>query len=251
MAKVSENVEIQEDGRKRNRGAPSLRQKQILNLTTAQNPEQVAPRLFPRAGAPYDLIEEASAENKFSAISKIISGGLENAMAEAATRSVDLAPLRPWPSQAAPRNRLSIVEAEFATNEAVINALTAHLVGHLVVREDLRQQAELARRRAAEESRRIPEFMEEFGSCLIAAGVIKGDIRFMSEDRLDRIVEVIKGLAENPARVETRTVQPAQPISTPAAHYAPEMAKTPLSTAVTVESAFSGEGAEMRGSVIV
>ena len=90
MARGGKNEDIQDDGRKANRGRMSHRQRQISNLVTARDPEARAPSVFPRAGAPYALIEESGVEAKFSAITKIISGGLGNAVAEDTTRSHDL-----------------------------------------------------------------------------------------------------------------------------------------------------------------
>lgn len=207
MARGGKNEDIQDDGRKANRGRMSHRQRQISNLVTARDPEARAPSVFPRAGAPYALIEESGVEAKFSAITKIISGGLGNAVAEATTRSHDLSPLRPWPSQASPENQLSMIDAEYAVNEAVINALTAHLVEHLVIREDLRQQAEMVRRAAEAETRRIPEFMVDFASRLIASGVIKGDLRFLAKDKFEQIVTLIRGLSENDAALAPEAIE--------------------------------------------
>lgn len=175
----------------------SNRQKAIANLMVAANPEVVAPTVFPKAGAPYDLIEEMGVEAKFSAICDGISGGLGFAGDSAATRSGEAAGLRPWLDDVSPLIRLESIEAEYARNEAVIDALTAHLVEHVVIREDLRAQAERARRHAAVENRRIPEFLEDFAQRLVAAGVIKGDLRFLSKARFDGIVALIRGLAEN------------------------------------------------------
>lgn len=211
----------------------SNRDRALSNLTTMLNPGWVAPSVFPEAGHPYDLVEKKGVEAKFFDISSAISRELSEAAKSATTRKDDALVLRPWAENLSPEIRLAQIEKTFAVNEAMIEALVTHLADHVVIREELRSQAEAARHQASVENRRIPEYTEDFAAKLVLEGVVLKDVRFMSKARVGRVAALIRGFSEDvgeayPTIADTAAIVPESDVlNAPAAEIGSIVPKSP------------------------
>lgn len=196
----------------RGKGRPSKNAIILDRMVAAHDPSNAGPNVFRGYGDPIDLMEEVGLEAKLSRISAIVSERLENAM-ESARKLRDseeasggvLKGIRPWSSEDYPENVVFWAEAEFFANDRVVATLTAHLVEHLAIGEELRSIALAARRRAQDELAEMPVAMVEFANRLMACGVSREEVRFMSKQRLNAVIAAIRGMdASTPGLVPDR-----------------------------------------------
>jgi len=194
------------------KGRPSSSTVMVERLVAAHNPELAGPNVFNGYGSRVDLVEETGLDAKLSRISAMIASRLENA-AKSGSKLRDsetgpegsLGAHRPWSSDDCPENVVFWAEAEFFANDRVVSGLTAHLVEHIAIGEELRQIALSARRRAQEELASLPMYMVEFANRLIACGVSRNDVHHMSKDRLNAVIAAIRGMdASTPGLVPDR-----------------------------------------------
>ena len=190
------------------KGRPSNSRIILDRLVLAHNPEQAAPNVFKGYGAGVDLVEEMGLEAKISRISAAVASRLENAR-DSALRLLDsedgpegrlsgpnarLGALRPWSSDDYPENVVFWAEAEFFANDRIVSGLIAHLVEHIAIGEELRQIALVARRRAEDELAQMPVAMTEFANRLVACGISREEVRFMSRARMEAVIAAIRGV---------------------------------------------------------
>lgn len=183
------------------KGRPSNSTIILDRLVVAHNPEEAAPNVFKGYGSKVDLIEEVGLEAKISRISAVIAARLENAR-DSGLALLDsergpegrLGARRPWPSEDYPENVVFWAEAEFFTNDRIVSALTAHLIEHIAIGEELRQIALVARRRAIDELDQMPQGMVEFANRLTACGITRDEVRFMSRSRMEAVIAAIRGV---------------------------------------------------------
>lgn len=183
----------------RKRGKPSFGIDRLSRMIRASTPDDQSDPLFVDLETPFGLIEELEAGSKLEALSSLVAKRLEKAGNDAMTRfmrdddlSADLAWARPWSSSASTESVLRSAEASHYANERVITALTAHLVEHLVVREDLGRVMESARRRANDEAGGLPEYMQVFAQALMDSGMGSRDVKNISKRRISAIVEMVR-----------------------------------------------------------
>lgn len=148
---------------------------------------------------PNGYIEAESAEEKMYEISRRVAARLENVGVSAAARflagddnGADLSKARPWANSKSSEDVIYAAEAHLFANDRLVSGLTAHLVEHLVIRDDLLSVIRSARRRLGDEMHGIPRYLAIFATRLQAAGVTANDVTNMSKRRLDEVVALIK-----------------------------------------------------------
>lgn len=203
----------------RGKGRPSNSTIILERLVAAHNPDLAGPNVFKGYGEGIDLVEETGLEAKISRISAIVSDRLENAR-DSALKLLDsetdpegrisgpnarLGSLRPWSSDDYPENVVFWAEAEFFANDRIVSGLTAHLVEHIAIGEELRQIALVARRRAQDELATMPAGMVDFANRLTACGISRDEVRYMSRARMEAVIAAIRGVdASTPGLVPER-----------------------------------------------
>jgi hypothetical protein len=201
---------------KRSRGRQSRQTELLEKIVLAHGPDDAGPLVLKDLQVPYGLVEELPPLEKLARISDLVATHLEKAGIEAVKRhdsgegnSADMGSKRPWSDKDTPANIVATTEALYFTNDRMISALTAHLVNHLIVREELRSVAHAARRRAAVElDDDVPALLREFLRILrIEGGLLAADVNPLSPDRIPAIMEAINGT------VLSRTKQAAEPLS--------------------------------------
>lgn len=185
----------------KSKGRPSNNTRILERIVAAHSPDVAGPNVFKGYGSAVDLMEETGLDAKLSRISGIIASRLGNAVSDGKKlRDSESGPggafegLRPWQSDDYPENVVFWAEAEFFANDRIVAALTAHLVEHIAIGEELRQIALSARRRAEEELVDVPAGMVEFANRLTACGITRDEVRFMSRDRLEKVIAAIRGV---------------------------------------------------------